>query len=608
MEPAGAACRRAARRHLRDRAVRAGRPQRPARDRGGRPGRQRRGAPGRGDRGERDHVLPGGHPGVRVGPAAVQRRRAARHHRQRRGHLRPGDVARQLAAGQPAGGRRGRVPADGPVRGRPPGRQARRPGPAAARSGRRPDRADLAAGHGGGARGRAAARPASPVRGGRLRAQPRRCPRPPRRSRPRDRRRPHRPRRPRGSRGSRRPRPRLPPAPAAPSFTSPRTPACRAPAAGAGGPGAASRRGHTRVQQGKPTTEGTPAGNNWEPAGNGWDLGNGRTGRCPDHQDGPPTQALPVRNGNGTTRARQVASGSTGSKGSRDDAEPRTPAAGGPSRLPAFGGAIPALQQTPQGPQAPQFPVGSQNIHGSDGPSAGSAANGAAGPGTGDAGRRSGDGPAGRPGAAAADLRLAGVRLVPAQRDDHDRPAAGAEQQRPRRRPARRSWTSPADEGWRAAQVVASPAAGETTQAGLPRRVPRANLVPGSVGSGGTGKPGCGGRSARQVGGRGPLPHVQLPARRARGSRRRTPDRGAVGPDESSRPRHSETRRNLYERATRGVRMSTPGRPAQDLNWLITNFVERVPMWLTQWWCPRTACCLCQCLAFRRSEPISWPR
>ena len=35
--------------------------------------------------------------------------------------------------------------------------------------------------------------------------------------------------------------------------------------------------------------------------------------------------------------------------------------------------------------------------------------------------------------------------------------------------------------------VVASPAAGETTQAGLPRRVPRANLVPGSVGSDGTG-------------------------------------------------------------------------------------------------------------------------
>jgi hypothetical protein len=47
------------------------------------------------------------------------------------------------------------------------------------------------------------------------------------------------------------------------------------------------------------------------------------------------------------------------------------------------------------------------------------------------------------------------------------------------------TWTSPADDGWRAAQVVAAPAAGETTQAGLPKRVPRANLVPGSVGGGG---------------------------------------------------------------------------------------------------------------------------
>jgi signal transduction histidine kinase len=50
--------------------------------------------------------------------------------------------------------------------------------------------------------------------------------------------------------------------------------------------------------------------------------------------------------------------------------------------------------------------------------------------------------------------------------------------------PAAQSWSSPADEGWRAARVVASPAAGETTTAGLPKRVPRANLVPGSVGGG----------------------------------------------------------------------------------------------------------------------------
>jgi signal transduction histidine kinase len=42
-------------------------------------------------------------------------------------------------------------------------------------------------------------------------------------------------------------------------------------------------------------------------------------------------------------------------------------------------------------------------------------------------------------------------------------------------------WTSPADEGWRAAQVVASPTARERTRHGLPKRVPNANLVPGSV-------------------------------------------------------------------------------------------------------------------------------
>jgi hypothetical protein len=46
------------------------------------------------------------------------------------------------------------------------------------------------------------------------------------------------------------------------------------------------------------------------------------------------------------------------------------------------------------------------------------------------------------------------------------------------------SWSSPADEGWRAARVAAAPAAGENTTAGLPKRVPRANLVPGSVGGG----------------------------------------------------------------------------------------------------------------------------
>ena len=45
-------------------------------------------------------------------------------------------------------------------------------------------------------------------------------------------------------------------------------------------------------------------------------------------------------------------------------------------------------------------------------------------------------------------------------------------------------WTSPADEGFRrAAETVTSPVAEQVTSAGLPQRVPRANLVPGSVGT-----------------------------------------------------------------------------------------------------------------------------
>ena len=43
---------------------------------------------------------------------------------------------------------------------------------------------------------------------------------------------------------------------------------------------------------------------------------------------------------------------------------------------------------------------------------------------------------------------------------------------------------SAADQGWEAAAAASSPATGGTTPAGLPKRVPRANLVPGSVGGG----------------------------------------------------------------------------------------------------------------------------
>jgi signal transduction histidine kinase len=42
-------------------------------------------------------------------------------------------------------------------------------------------------------------------------------------------------------------------------------------------------------------------------------------------------------------------------------------------------------------------------------------------------------------------------------------------------------WSSPADEGWRAAEAADSPSTAGTTSVGLPRRAPRANLVPGSA-------------------------------------------------------------------------------------------------------------------------------
>jgi hypothetical protein len=48
--------------------------------------------------------------------------------------------------------------------------------------------------------------------------------------------------------------------------------------------------------------------------------------------------------------------------------------------------------------------------------------------------------------------------------------------------PADADWVSPADSGWEAAKAVLAPASDGVTTAGLPVRVPHANLVPGAVG------------------------------------------------------------------------------------------------------------------------------
>jgi hypothetical protein len=84
--------------------------------------------------------------------------------------------------------------------------------------------------------------------------------------------------------------------------------------------------------------------------------------------------------------------------------------------------------------------------------------------------------------------------------------------------------SSPADEGWRAAETVAAPSTGETTTAGLPRRVPRANLVPGSVGEPGAAPEdnsgGAPSRSAEEV--RSRLASFQRGVREARAAAPKT--------------------------------------------------------------------------------------
>ncbi len=67
-------------------------------------------------------------------------------------------------------------------------------------------------------------------------------------------------------------------------------------------------------------------------------------------------------------------------------------------------------------------------------------------------------------------------------------------------------WVSPADEGWRAAEIVPAPSSAGVTAAGLPKRVPQANLVPGSAASSVAAGP-------DQVRGRHARPVRQLPAR-----------------------------------------------------------------------------------------------
>ncbi|OLT17447.1 hypothetical protein BJF78_12970 [Pseudonocardia sp. CNS-139] len=91
--------------------------------------------------------------------------------------------------------------------------------------------------------------------------------------------------------------------------------------------------------------------------------------------------------------------------------------------------------------------------------------------------------------------------------------------------PTEQDFASAADEGWRAASEVVTEHADELTSAGLPKRRPRARLVPGSAGSAVLAAPATAARSAETI--RGRLASYQQGIRQGRESRMRG-DNGAA--------------------------------------------------------------------------------
>ena len=185
-----------------------------------------------------------------------------------------------------------------------------------------------------------------------------------------------------------------------------------------GGSGAVPASPGSRTQAAQPRAAPRPATTGSRPA----TAGTWATARPSGHQDGPPTQALPVRNGNAATRSNGQAIG-------RDDAEPPNPGGRRPEQAARLRRSGPAAAAGPAVPRSAARTSTAATARARTARAARRTARRWPGPG------EQADGqvtvPSAGPGAAAADLRLAGVRLVPAQRDDHDRPAAGPEQRGP---------------------------------------------------------------------------------------------------------------------------------------------------------------------------------
>jgi signal transduction histidine kinase len=105
------------------------------------------------------------------------------------------------------------------------------------------------------------------------------------------------------------------------------------------------------------------------------------------------------------------------------------------------------------------------------------------------------------------------------------------------------AWNSPGDEGFRAAAAAVSPTTGAATAAGLPKRVPNANLIPGSVG-------GLSGKSPGDPEGGSPD-----------GQEARRRDRAPQSPPPVSAPRRPERVRSRLADLQRGARRGRTDAP-----------------------------------------------
>nr|WP_275955177.1 nitrate- and nitrite sensing domain-containing protein [Planomonospora venezuelensis] len=112
------------------------------------------------------------------------------------------------------------------------------------------------------------------------------------------------------------------------------------------------------------------------------------------------------------------------------------------------------------------------------------------------------------------------------------------------------SWSSPADGGWQAARAASDPSYGGLTSSGLPRRTPKANLVPGSVASAGPAPAGPGPHAPA-----GPGPHA--PAGPGPGPQAPAPPPRPAQPISAERVR---SRLSSFQQGVRRARNELPNR------------------------------------------------